>query len=217
MANFKTHITVAAFGSIAATAVCIQKIGISDEHAVILFLLGCIAGMLPDIDSNHSIPAKWFFRSLTATSMVAMAFYSIPKFSTLVVLGCLLSTFIFVHYIFSYTMKSITSHRGLFHSVPAAGLFGMAMYFTGYHGFTWSAHFSWLAASFISGGYVLHLILDECYSVDLMGGRLKKSFGSALTIFNKRQWRGYIMLYLIFACASLYAYDPNIILLSHTS
>jgi len=193
-----------------ATAVCIQKIGITDEQAIILFLLGCIAGMLPDIDSNHSIPAKWFFRSLTSTAMLAMAFYSIPKFSIVVVLGCLLITFVFMHFIVAYSIKSITSHRGLFHSVPAAGLFGMGMYFIGHHGFTWSEHFSWLAAMFVAGGYVLHLILDECYSVDLMGGRLKQSFGSALTVFNKRQWRAYIMLYLIFGCVSVYAYFPHI-------
>ncbi|MDQ6974585.1 MAG: metal-dependent hydrolase [Mariprofundaceae bacterium] len=210
MANFKTHITVAAFGSMAATAVCIQKIGISDEHALILFLLGCIAGMLPDIDSNHSIPAKWFFRSLTSTAVLAMAFYSIPKFSIIVVLSYLFLTFVCVHFIVAYIIKSITSHRGLFHSVPAAGLFGLGMYFIGHHGFTWSEHFSWLAAMFVTGGYLLHLILDECYSVDLMGGRLKQSFGSALTIFNKRQWRGYIMLYLILGCVSLYAYYSNV-------
>ncbi|MBL1353479.1 MAG: metal-dependent hydrolase [Zetaproteobacteria bacterium] len=209
MANFQTHMTVAALGSMAATAACIQKIGLSDEQAVILFILGSVAGMLPDIDLDHSIPAKWFYRSLTTTAMLAVAFYSMPKFSTLNVLICLLVTFIIVHFMLSYIIKSITSHRGLFHSVPAAGLFAMAMYFIGLHGFSWSEHFSWLSAAFICGGYLLHLALDEFYSVDLLGGKLKQSFGSALTLFKTKQWRGYVILYVILSTAVVYAWQPS--------
>ena len=31
-------------------------------------------------------------------------------------------------------------------------------------------------------GYLIHLILDEIYSVDITGRKIKKSFGSALKI-----------------------------------
>jgi len=208
MANFNTHITVAALGSMTATAACIQKIGVSDQQALILFLLGSLGGMLPDIDLDHSIPAKWFFRILTFTGMLAVAMYCIPRFPLLHIAGYLLATFVLVHFILAKIIKSITVHRGLFHSVPAAGLLGMAMYFMGYDGFTWSQHFSWMAAAFISGGYLLHLALDELYSVDLLGGELKKSFGSALTLFNARQKLGYFILYSLLTCAVWYAFHP---------
>ncbi len=208
MANFNTHITVAALGSMTATAACIQKIGVSDHQALILFLLGSLGGMLPDIDSDHSTPAKWFFRLLTFTAMLLVLTYAISRFPPLHIVGYLLATFILVHVILAKIIKSITVHRGLFHSVPAAGLLGMAMYFIGHDSFTWSKHFSWMAAAFISGGYLLHLALDELYSVDLLGGKIKKSFGSAMTLFNPRQKLGYFILYSLLACAVWYAFHP---------
>jgi len=210
MANFKTHMTVAALGSMAATAVCIQKIGLSDEQAVILFLLGSLAGMLPDIDLDHSKPAKWFFRSLTIVAMLSVAFYSIPRFPPMHVAAYVLLSFIVVHFMVATMIQSITAHRGLFHSVPTAGLFGMGMYFIGRDILAWSEHFSWLAAAFVCGGYLVHLLLDECYSVDLLGGKLKQSFGSALTLFNTRQWRSYLTLYAILATTYTYAWQPSL-------
>lgn len=35
-------------------------------------------------------------------------------------------------------------------------------------------------------GYLVHLLLDEIYSVDITGRRLKASFGTALKFFDKR-------------------------------
>jgi len=208
MANFKTHMTIAALGSMTATAISIQKIGLNDEQAVILFMLGSIAGLLPDIDSDHSTPAKWFFRSLTAIALLTVTLYTIPRFPHLQIAIYLLTTFIFVHFILANIIQSITAHRGLFHSVPAAGLFGMGMYFLGIYGFSWSEHFSWLAAAFICGGYLLHLTLDELYSVDLLGGKLKQSFGSALTFFNGQKWVSYVSLYAILGTTIAYAWQP---------
>jgi hypothetical protein len=33
-------------------------------------------------------------------------------------------------------------------------------------------------------GYVMHLVLDEIYSVDLTGARVKRSFGTALKLIS---------------------------------
>ncbi len=37
---------------------------------------------------------------------------------------------------------------------------------------------------FIGFGFIVHLILDEVYSVDLMNKRMKKSFGTALKLYS---------------------------------
>jgi len=208
MANFKTHMTVAALGSLTATAVCIQKVGLSDEQAVILFFLGLAAGILPDIDLNHSIPSKWFLRFLTFICLFAVVIYTLPRFPYLHVAVYLLLTYILVYLIWTYIFQTITVHRGLFHSIPAAGLWGMGIYFMGVYGLLWSQHFSWLAAAFMAGGYILHLILDECYSVDLLGGRFKQSFGSALTVFSTRKWGSYLILYALLGSSITYAWHP---------
>jgi len=47
---------------------------------------------------------------------------------------------------------------------------------------------AWLAAGFMSVGYLTHLILDEVYSVDVMDTRIKASFGSALKLVDSKHW-----------------------------
>jgi hypothetical protein len=46
---------------------------------------------------------------------------------------------------------------------------------------------AWLAGGFVFLGYMTHLVLDEIYSVDVMGRRIKSSFGTALKIFDRRK------------------------------
>jgi hypothetical protein len=47
---------------------------------------------------------------------------------------------------------------------------------------------AWLAAGFMSVGYLTHLILDEIYSVDVMDTRIKASFGTALKFVDAKHW-----------------------------
>ena len=46
---------------------------------------------------------------------------------------------------------------------------------------------AWLGGGFMFIGYLTHLLLDELYSVNLMGQRLKRSFGSAMKLFDSRK------------------------------
>src|SRR5262249_42268793 len=43
---------------------------------------------------------------------------------------------------------------------------------------------SWISGLFVFIGYLTHLTLDELYSVDLTGTKIKKSFGTALKIIS---------------------------------
>ncbi len=43
---------------------------------------------------------------------------------------------------------------------------------------------AWMAGLFVFIGFLIHLILDEIYAVDFSGARLKRSFGSALKLFD---------------------------------
>ena len=159
--------------------------------------LGTIAGILPDVDSDHSVPTRIVFRLLAfvAAMLTIVVFQAQIHFLLLLVLA--LGSALAVRYLLYPLFASITVHRGLFHSLPAAILLGLAMVCVGLYGLQWSVDFAWLAASFVSGGYILHLLLDEFYSVDFMGRSLKSSFGSALTVFNRSSWLSYSFLYLL--------------------
>jgi len=197
MANFQTHLTVAAGGSIAATAVCVQS-GVVDHHqGLLLVALGTLAGILPDIDSDHSVPTRLVFNVISFAVATATLFALQGQVSLFYLLGISLLSALFIRYIAYAIFAGITEHRGLFHSLPAALLFGLATVSVGIHVLGWSVHFAWLAASFVSGGYLLHLLLDEIYSVNFMGSTLKKSFGSALTLFTRSSWLSYLLLYAI--------------------
>ncbi len=197
MANFQTHLTVAAGGSIAATALCVQSGLVDHTHGLLLVALGTLAGILPDIDSDHSVPTRLVFNVISFAVATATLFILQGQVSLLALLGISLLSALFVRYIIYAIFARITEHRGLFHSLPAALLFGLATISIGIHMLGWSLHFAWLAAGFVSGGYLLHLLLDEIYSVNFMGSTLKKSFGSALTLFNRASWLSYLLLYAI--------------------
>jgi hypothetical protein len=53
---------------------------------------------------------------------------------------------------------------------------------------------SWLAGGFALLGYLTHLVLDEIASVDLLGNRVKRSFGTAIKPFSLRAWPFSLML-----------------------
>jgi len=48
----------------------------------------------------------------------------------------------------------------------------------------WDNLHSWLSGLFIGFGFIVHLLLDEVYSVDLSNRRMKKSFGTALKLYS---------------------------------
>ena len=43
---------------------------------------------------------------------------------------------------------------------------------------------AWLTGLFLFIGFLIHLALDEIYSVDVEGRTIKKSFGTALKLFD---------------------------------
>lgn len=49
-------------------------------------------------------------------------------------------------------------------------------------------------------GFVIHLLLDELSSVDLLNRRIKRSFGSALKIISLKYWRATLALALATVC-----------------
>jgi len=195
MANFRTHLTVATAGSLAATALVLQTGAISHVQALLLFLLALHAGLLPDIDSDHSIPARILFTILSVATAVAVLFLYYTDLSLLPLLATSLLAALFVRLVLLPLFAAATEHRGLFHSLPMALLFGMATLFSGHHLLGWTAAFAWLAAAFVAGGYLLHLLLDELYSVNFLGASIKVSFGSGLTLFSTQRWPSYLLLY----------------------
>jgi len=195
MANFNTHIAAAGTASLAATGLCLQTGLATQAEALLLLPLGVIGGLLPDVDSDQSLPARLVFGllSFAVAALLVFGLYRQMEIPMLLLLAVLAG--LFVRYVVLYIFARITVHRGLFHSLPAVLLTSLAMILVGHDLLHWTLRFTWLAAAFVGGGYLLHLLLDEFCSVDLMGGSFKQSFGSALTLFSLSAWPAYLLLY----------------------
>ncbi|MBU0551889.1 metal-dependent hydrolase [Myxococcota bacterium] len=91
--------------------------------------------------------------------------------------------------------KEITVHRGLFHTIPAMIAAGAGLYLV-----LDGEYRLWAAGGLTLGG-LTHLTLDEIFAVDWSNQRLKKSFGTALSVWQPDQPLGSAALWVL--CAAL--------------
>ena len=105
--------------------------------------------------------------------------YSIVELSILWVV-----TYVLVRHVIFKLFARFSVHRGVFHSLLAAAFFGFLTTSLTSHVFRLSPLVAWMSGLFVSAGYMIHLVLDEIYSVDLTGARVKRSFGTALKLIS---------------------------------
>jgi len=95
--------------------------------------------------------------------------------------------YLFIRFVLAALLRRWTVHRGMFHSLPAAVIFGeVAFLLTSGE----DVQLRIYKAGAVLVGYLSHLLLDELYSIEWHRGRLrlKRSFGSALKLFGDRWW-----------------------------
>lgn len=185
MADFKTHIAAStSLGLIYSTA-AYYTYGVPLEHCLIAGGLCSAAGMLPDLDSGSGIPQ----REMLAFLSVFVPMLMMPRFQELSLLpehmvlaaGVL---YLLIRFGVGGLFKRYAKHRGMWHSIPAALIAGMITFLVSFSGTTEIRIFkAWAVVM----GFLSHLILDEIYSVDWQGKkiRVKRSFGTALKLFGK--------------------------------
>lgn len=208
MADFKTHLLGAALVS-GVMATGMAMVSQAEPKAVMgFFALGVAGGILPDIDSNSSIPIRIAFKLLSAITAFVVVFHFAATLSLieLVLLG--FGTFYLVrHGVFS-VFTHFTRHRGVIHSIPAALFAGLLAVLIAVEVFQAGSVTAWTAGLFVCVGFLVHLLLDECYSVDLLGMRVKRSFGTAFNLGTLSNPIGTALLYL--GVAGLYWLCPPI-------
>lgn len=179
---------------LSATSLLIADLA-SVEEVTLYFTLGTIGGVLPDLDSDHSRSLRVVFFLASLLAAFAIVFGLATRFSLVELLAVWIGVFVGIRYGLLSMFTRLTSHRGLFHSVPAALFCGFATAAVSHHYFTLPALVAWMAGTYVTLGYVVHLILDELYSIDLGGVKIRRSFGTALKLFSRRSWRMSILLY----------------------
>lgn len=207
MADFKTHVSVGAATGFTVAIISYNWNLIPNAYmAIIVFFATVIGSFLPDMDSDSGLPLKIIF-SVYAYFMAAITLYWMH------VAGANLPLKIFVpaaswYFVLKY-LKDIfmknTSHRGIFHSVPAwIATFLICLFIASTTRLSLREQF--VIAFAVSCGYLCHLILDELWSMNVVSEGLfgtkkytwteifhrhfgkKKSFGTALDLgFNQKE------------------------------
>ncbi|MEO5365597.1 MAG: metal-dependent hydrolase [Magnetococcus sp. WYHC-3] len=185
MAGFQVHLTGAALAAgVAATALLGAGV-VTPAESLLLLVLGTGGGLLPDLDADRSTPLDVAVTLLSMGLAFLAMFHVRDSLTTAALLGVWLGVWMLCKTVVFRAFIAWTEHRGAFHSLPAALACGLGVAGAAYHLTSWPAGLCWLAGLFLALGFVLHLVLDEVWSLNLLGlGGSKQSLGTACKLWS---------------------------------
>ncbi len=197
MASFETHLTVTTTAVGMITIPLLASGTVTTYDAVLLLFFGVIGGMLPDIDSDNSIPVKITFKILSLILPLLILFNYVSDLPLLKIglFWILASIGLFI--VLTYGFLKQTVHRGIFHTIGMGVVAGELTALFMINSLGMAHNFAILAGLYIIFGFILHLLLDEVYSVDLLNAKLKRSFGSAFKLYAKNNILGSMVVNLL--------------------
>ncbi|WP_419194646.1 metal-dependent hydrolase [Novipirellula herctigrandis] len=184
MADFKSHITGSTMVGIAYGYWGVASQGMSIESGILAGGLCSVSGMLPDLDSDSGIPLRETSMFCAAIVPILMIdrFRDMELTHEAMALAAML-IYISIRFVLVEFFKRYTVHRGMWHSIPAAASAGLLAYLVMPCPSEAIRVYKSMA---VVVGFVVHLSMDEIWSIDFRRGRfrLKKSFGTALKFFG---------------------------------
>lgn len=188
MANFRTHISTSTALGVVYGIGGHFAFDLSIPHCVVAGTLCSVAGMLPDLDSDSGIPQREMlcFISVVVPMLMLRRLEALGMDREMMVFTAGLLYF-FIRFGIGYMFKRYTVHRGMWHSLPAALIAGLATFIVC---LSPNLEVRIFKAWAVVLGFVSHLLLDEIYAVDWNGRkiRVKKSFGTAMKWFSTNTW-----------------------------
>ncbi len=209
MANFNTHFSAAAVqsGMIATGLLALGHI--EPAEATLCFVLGTAGGLAPDLDAERSTPVNIAFSVLAVLLAFASVFAVANRLSIAESVILWLVLYVVTRVAFAHLFAAITVHRGMYHSVPAALLAGVLTANVLHALFAQTAFIATLYGLVVSLAYLQHLALDELVSVNITGRRIKRSFGTAMKLFDRRNYFTTALTWALLAVAVAVAPDPR--------
>jgi len=209
LAAFGVHLSVGALASgVVATGLLVT--GLASPGEMLAYLtLGTAGSLAPDLDADNSAPVRVVFTTLSIAAAFALLFRFAPLFPTVAELTLLwVAGFLGLRWAVFALITRLTHHRGVFHSVPAAAVFGLLTVITA-TSLGQSGLRAWLAGICVGLGYLVHLLLDEVYSLNLFGARAKRSLGTALKLWSGTSPGASVVLYLVLLASLLFVPSPR--------
>jgi membrane-bound metal-dependent hydrolase YbcI (DUF457 family) len=184
MASYRGHLAFSSALGVAYGAVGYWYLGLDWAPACLGAGMTALGGLLPDLDSDSGVPIRELFGLLaTITPFFLISRLQSKGLTSEQILVILAGCYLLIRYVLRFLFQRMTVHRGMFHSIPAMLIAGLAVYLL-HHGPN-PLHRMYLAGATMLG-FLSHLVLDELYSVNFLGLRFKlnKYAGSALKFFS---------------------------------
>ena len=186
MAGYREHISVSGLCGIGYGAGATMILGFTPVQGILAGVLTWVAGMLPDLDSDSGRPVREIFGLMAAAVPLVMMRHLIywSGGDLEIAIFAAVALYASIKYGLSFLLKKVSVHRGMFHSVPAL-LIAAEIVFLAYRSDFVAVKL--LMAGGVAIGFFSHLLLDELYSVQWTGVRLRlnKAAGSALKMFSR--------------------------------
>lgn len=185
--------------------------GLATPGETLVYLaLGTLGSLLPDLDADGSAPVRASFTLAAVALAFLVMFFLAERFASVAELVVVwVFAFLLARWALFALLTRVTVHRGMLHSVPAAAFFGLAAAAAAHRGVGAPAQAAWTAGAFVAFGYLVHLLLDEAYSVNLFGARARRSLGSAFKLWSRRGPAATLATYLAAVSAFLLAPPPG--------
>jgi LexA-binding, inner membrane-associated putative hydrolase len=158
----------------------------SIENGMLAAGLCAVSGMLPDLDSDSGVPLREtsMFVAAIAPMLMIDRFRDFGLSHEAMALAAMLVYFA-IRFLAVEFFKRFTVHRGMWHSIPAAISVGLLAYLVMP---SQSESIRVYKSAAVVVGFIVHLCMDELWSIDIgRGFRLKNSFGTALKFFGNDQ------------------------------
>lgn len=186
MANFTTHIGAGTVVSGVLATLTLAADVVAPDNLVAVTMAGVLGSVLPDIDLKDSRPSRAMFSGLAVFLSFAVLFAFATRYSIAELWVLWLGTLVLVRYGLHAAFHHLAVHRGIWHSLLAAVFSACLTAVIFKHLLGRHEGVAWLAAGFMLVGFIVHLLLDEIYSVDVMDTRVKASFGTAMKPIDTR-------------------------------
>jgi hypothetical protein len=205
MASYRGHLAFSSGLAVAYGGLAAWKLGVPLPVAGVGAGLTALGGLLPDLDSDSGVPVRELFGLAGAVVPLlllrTLATSGLSAEETLLAAG---GSYAVIRYGLSRIFKHVTVHRGMFHSIPAMLIAGLAV-FLGYRHPVFELR-AYLAVG-VMVGFLSHLVLDEVCAVDFRGltPKLNQFAGSAVKLFSA-SWTANVVCYGVLGWLGYIAY-----------
>ncbi|MBW3543907.1 MAG: metal-dependent hydrolase, partial [Planctomycetes bacterium] len=127
MAGYREHISVSGLCGVCYGLTATWMLGFRPVQAALAGCLTWVAGMLPDLDSDSGKPVREIFALLAAVAPLVLM-RRLEEWSGGDLEAAVLAAIVLyaaIRYGASALLKTVSVHRGMFHSIPAMLIFGL--------------------------------------------------------------------------------------------